>query len=371
VPLSEACECLRTCLPDVRHGAPVQQYRSDAGIVEAMLTQNAKLSKEAEKARAHMTGLSLAPNTTWARSHEERRWRTGVRADTQVHDNLCVGATDGCRKACLVSSGHGVEKFNMKRKRGLTRALVNYPLHFLRVLVEAIEKFEQEELCFDFNPWVRLNTFSDIPWEVVIPDLFEYFQPTRRDPKRVGFYDYTKVTGRGPNPTGNYDLTFSLSEWNRPQATEALEDGMRLAVVFVGKQPTPGEKLRWENGELYKVANGDDNDYRPGDPAPSIVALSYKSVKGVRLSSLQPEVFNFVNEVEREGFDPIWGLTPDPKRERQPRKRKVRRNRAARRVSRQVAFLVHAFQVPGGYLAVDGHRPMQTNAYSALDEEPT
>jgi hypothetical protein len=64
---------------------------------------------------------------------------------------------------------------------------------------------------------------SDIPWELVCPELFELFPD-------LGFYDYTKVPGR----TGfdNYDLTFSFSGTNERQTKSEIARGHRVAVVY-------------------------------------------------------------------------------------------------------------------------------------------
>jgi hypothetical protein len=111
---------------------------------------------------------------------------------------------------------------------------------------------------------VRLNVFSDIPWELVFPELFEIVPGV--------YYDYTKVPWRTPAP--NYDLTFSYSGRNFGQMQEELERGRRVAVVFLAKR----HKLPSTFMDM-PVVDGDISDARPLDPPGVIVGLSYKVPK--------------------------------------------------------------------------------------------
>jgi hypothetical protein len=75
-------------------------------------------------------------------------------------------------------------------------------------------------------PLVRLNVFSDLPWEMMAPGLFDDF-------RNVQFYDYTKVPGRVV--PDNYDITFSYAGTKRNVDSmdhEIRDLGRRVAVVF-------------------------------------------------------------------------------------------------------------------------------------------
>jgi len=159
---------------------------------------------------------------------------------------LCAGSSALCRKTCLVFTGqNGAVAFNDISKMFTERALFFAPLAFARMLIEAIEVHYAYCKKANLKPFVRLNVYSDIPWELLFPDLFDYFEKKYgHDVEKGGlaFYDYTKVPGRGPNPKPNYDLTFSYSGGNIVAMREALRSGMRAAVVFL-RATASGSKL--------------------------------------------------------------------------------------------------------------------------------
>lgn len=245
---------------------------------------------------------------------------------------LCAGSSDACRRTCLVFTGqNGAVAYNDISKLMTERAMFFEPLAFGRMLIEAIEKHYTACKRSGLKPFVRLNVYSDIPWELFFPDMLDHFEAKYgHDIHRGGlwFYDYTKVPGRGPKPRPNYDLTFSYSGGNLNAVREALAGNMRAAVVFLravasgskeslfevtaGKtierlsamtkaaavakfrEKHPGlraaptvEKLR---GPTYKpaepltdlvfegapVIDGDSYDMRPLDPGNVVVGLRFK-----------------------------------------------------------------------------------------------
>jgi hypothetical protein len=148
------------------------------------------------------------------------------------------------------------------------------------------------------EPYVRLNVFSDLPWELICPELFAEHPNTR-------FYDYTKVVNRDLSATPNYDLTFSFSGDNKPGVAYELNRGRRIAVVFIptvvkeAAERARGEGLRTHldadalfgssTGSPLEIVDGDVSDVRPrdgghglGDPddKPVIVGLRWKIPMG-------------------------------------------------------------------------------------------
>lgn len=113
--------------------------------------------------------------------------------------------------------------------------------------------------------FVRLNVLSDLPWELIWPELFERLGD-------VCFYDYTKVAGREPPP--NYDLTFSYSGTNWRLSESELAAGRRCAVVFFADRAGKRFPETWRG---YRVVPGDDHDIRPLDPPGVVVGLNYKT----------------------------------------------------------------------------------------------
>lgn len=156
----------------------------------------------------------------------------------------CAFASAGCMKACLVNSGMrytglkdilgypiGYEDTDAEYKRlnlGFWQiAFIANPYYFLRLLIEAIYnhgmKHELELATYNVKQRylgtkkdlinvskyekvipasVRLNIFTDYPWELIYPDLFSLFDLKKPkgfadyQPMRIQFYDYTKVPGR-------------------------------------------------------------------------------------------------------------------------------------------------------------------------------
>lgn len=97
--------------------------------------------------------------------------------------------------------------------------------------------------------WVRLNVLSDLPWELIFPDLLSDKPApdtgTTLRPSWGGFYDYTKVGARRPGP--NYDLTLSYAGDNRGACMAHLAQGGKVAAVFV-RAVDPRQKQRQKAG---------------------------------------------------------------------------------------------------------------------------
>jgi hypothetical protein len=111
---------------------------------------------------------------------------------------------------------------------------------------------------------VRLNTFSDLPWESIAPALFV---------TRVKFYDYTKWPMGSRLAPGNYKLTYSVSENTKEsEARNLLAAGHNIAVVF---DTLRGQELP---STCYgvPVVDGDLSDDRTYDPARVVVGLRAK-----------------------------------------------------------------------------------------------
>ena len=173
--------------------------------------------------------------------------------------NVCPMASLGCKKACLHTAGNPV--FQAQKDKGrINRArfyMQDRP-NFMKQLVRELENFVK--WCKKNNKIgvVRLNTTSDISWEI-----FEIFQ----------FYDYTKIQkramkfARGEYPP-NYHLTYSLNEDNYNKAIKVLKNGGNVAVVFRKDLP------KTFNG--YKVINGDEHDLRYLDKKNVVVGLKAK-----------------------------------------------------------------------------------------------
>jgi len=164
---------------------PVAQYETAHSMSRSILGQNYKTAKQTPERPSDVQGLSLLPYNLGGKMSARPLAMRGL--------GLCVGNSAACRAACLVYSGHNtIDIYNMVVKTSRTEALLLKPLAFARMLVENV-RFHMERKRSDYEPFCRLNVFSDIPWELVLPGLFEMFPDDR-------FYDYTKVPGRETPP---------------------------------------------------------------------------------------------------------------------------------------------------------------------------
>jgi len=260
VDLQSARDCYRQFRVD--QGAPPTK-----GQVPQLLTPptaNAKLGKGLKNGIFEF-GLSLAP------------------AMLSILWNICRFSTANCRKGCVAYAGHGEMPWVIKARVIKTLFLAEHPAEFLTLLVYELQKVWDK---YGVDARVRLNNFSDIPWETIYVTphgvevqqqraitLFEMFP-------RLRFYDYTKWGIRAMDANlgafewpGNYRLTYSASEktTNEGIVRQALQ-GVNTAVLFdvpVG-QPLPGI---WQG---VQVIDGDLHDDRWLDPSYVIVGLRAK-----------------------------------------------------------------------------------------------
>ena len=179
--------------------------------------------------------------------------------------NVCPMASAGCKAACLHTAGNPIfQKQKDKGRINRTRYYMQSRVEFLNQLTKEIKNFEIWCSKNNFIPVVRLNTTSDIPWE--IHNIFELFP-------KIQFYDYTKIYKRavkfvkGEYPK-NYHLTYSLNEDNKDLAFNILKMGGNISAVFRKDLPNTYKG--------YKVVNGDEHDLRFLDLQNSIVGLKAK-----------------------------------------------------------------------------------------------
>jgi hypothetical protein len=219
---------------------------------------NAKLAKAG--GRGWQTwGLSLAP------------------AKSAGGPTVCPNATPGCMRFCVSGSGNAIAFRNVAEgRRKLTRLLRDYPAAFCRVLIQDVLDASARASSSGDGCAIRLNVFSDIEWERVLPVLFELMEPLG-----VLAYDYTKILGRTVPPS--YKLTLSHSERNGLGTFEAWqslppEDRPAIAVPVDVKR---GHALPTMWGDRA-VVDGDADDRRFLDPPGVAVLLRSKVTRNGR-----------------------------------------------------------------------------------------
>lgn len=192
-------------------------------------------------------------------------------ADLSGVGNVCPKASAGCKAACLNTAGHGgmfkkgtttnvVQEARIRRTKWFFADTVS----FMEALVADIVLAQKQAARQGLIPVFRLNGTSDIVWEKIQVGTFRNIM--ERFPA-LQFYDYTKIPKR--KPPYNYHLTFSRSECNDDDCETAVQQGMKISVVF-NKVP--------EYWYGRKIINGDAHDLRFLDDSkgPIVVGLKAK-----------------------------------------------------------------------------------------------
>ena len=183
---------------------------------------------------------------------------------TQSGFQVCPMASEGCKKACLYTAGHGAFNNVQQGRINKTRWFIQERNTFMDQLRKEINNHVKNATRKGFIPCIRLNGTSDISWEAT--GIFEQFP-------EVQFYDYTKIYKRalkfvnGQYPS-NYHLTYSLNEDNYKEAFDILLKGGNISAVFRNELP--------ENYKGYKVINADETDLRFTDDNNIIAGLKAK-----------------------------------------------------------------------------------------------
>lgn len=191
--------------------------------------------------------------------------------------NVCPMASQGCIRACLNTAGNpAYAKGKRAARNRKTKAYFQVRDAFMTFLVREIELHERSARKQGMMAAVRLNATSDIPWEKVPVKIGRRtFANIMAAFPRVTFYDYTARHNRRDLPK-NYTLTYSLKEDNEHRVSEALANGMNVAVVFNVKRLHPLPGAYELAGIPLAVIDGDEHDYRPADPCGAIVGLRAK-----------------------------------------------------------------------------------------------
>jgi hypothetical protein len=183
-----------------------------------------------------------------------------------------MASVAGCDIACLYSAGRGAYSSVQNARINKTNWFYQDRQSFINQLIKNIKTLINKANKQGLTPLIRLNGTSDIKWENIDFDyqgvhynnIMELFSD-------IQFYDYTKIINRDNLPA-NYDLTFSYS--GKPEfikyVNQAINKGMRIAVVFKDKNNLPDEFMG------LTVVNGDNSDIRHIDPQNAIVALYAK-----------------------------------------------------------------------------------------------
>ena len=191
--------------------------------------------------------------------------------------NVCAKATAECIKGCLNTSGRAKMeksyKTMMNARINKTKFFYENREQFNKILFHEVGMYAKRTANKGKEFAVRLNGTSDLN-----PILFkENGKNILETYPNIQFYDYTKVLNRIElaKKYPNYDLTFSFTGYNWSDCEIALQNNVRVAMIFnVSKsEPLPSHY------NCYPVVDGDKYDYRPLDSKNVIVGLRWKSIK--------------------------------------------------------------------------------------------
>ena len=198
---------------------------------------------------------------------QKKGYRTAIlylAPSTQSGFQVCPMASEGCKKACLYTAGHGAFSNVQQGRINKTRWFMQDRQSFLTQLKKEISNHIKNCDKKGYIPCVRLNGTSDISWENY--DIIQAFP-------NVQFYDYTKIYKRalkyvnGQYPS-NYHITYSLNEDNKKEAFEILKLRGNISAVF--------RKYLPKTYQGYTVINADDTDLRFTDDINIIAGLVAK-----------------------------------------------------------------------------------------------
>ena len=177
-----------------------------------------------------------------------------------------------CFATCLDTSGHGNWATVIEARRKRTRLWFDEPARFVDMLCGELAELQGKAERLGLRPAVRLNTFSDIPWEHALPAVF-------LDHPRIQWYDYTKSMIRTVRSLDaypydwplNYDLTYSWNEDTSEVFCRTLTHlGGKIALVLRDGAELP------EGIKSWQCVDGDAHDATFLYPPRSVLLLRPK-----------------------------------------------------------------------------------------------
>lgn len=242
---------------------------------KTMIYKNRAQAKK-ETGLSYLGGVGLSSKMEKGLKYNEATYVLYLAPADRSGREVCPMRTPECTAACLNESGRNridIHKNNINNARiKKTNLFFDHRNFFMHWLVDEIATERAKAVAAGMRFSVRLNGTSDLsPEQFYILDehgkrnILEIFPD-------VQFYDYTKVDRRFEllQKYPNYDLTFSYSGRNLDAAMRALDEKIRVAVVF---EKVPDQF--WGR----PVVDGDAYDMRYLDNRDVVVGLKYKQVR--------------------------------------------------------------------------------------------
>lgn len=189
--------------------------------------------------------------------------------------NLCPMASKGCAAACLSRSGQSGMPAQQRGQAVRTAFLLSHPVQAGLLIGNELRLALRKHGRIN----LRLNTTSDIRWELIAPDMVAALS-------RAGvlMYDYTAWSPGDRAESQAYSLTYSAKETAHTSddyLVGILASGGNVAMPFTTKR---GDALpaQWQG---FRVIDGDKSDERRNDPRGVVVGLRAKGYEWKRDNS--------------------------------------------------------------------------------------
>jgi hypothetical protein len=245
----------------------------------------ANTTTQAYLTRPHHRLLSDSEANTKLAKNLAPTWGLSLAQHNLSGYNVCPYATPGCIASCVGKCGMaGVFPKVMQARIAKTRLFFHDRPTFLGQLVKELRQKDARCERLGVVGVVRLNVFSDLPWENWI-DLSAF--------KNLRFYDYTKNLGRAFAALAdlrysNYRLCYSVNEdSDMDDVRTLLARGGTAAIVLNVRYVNANNKGPMPDTiDNIRVIDGDVSDDRGLDPRGVYVGLRLKGRKSFRAEAL-------------------------------------------------------------------------------------
>lgn len=202
--------------------------------------------------------------------------------------NVCSASGD-CERFCVSFTGKGGIPTVQKARIRKTLLFMNDRVTFFELLENDICQLAEHAHQQRKQLVIRLNTFSDLAFELIKPELFKSFHD-------VLFIDYTKRKDRilryirGLFPK-NYFLAYSHNEKSEDFSIYALQNGVNVSFVVRRPKQIP---LKIEGFQVT------DADYSDSWIIDNIGTIGILKAKGKLISSDSPFVLDSFDQINAQ-----------------------------------------------------------------------
>lgn len=241
------------------------------GTGNAKIAHNVIRTYTISLASSDSAGKNTCPRAM-RRSLIERMRQRG-KTEQQINTWANERGLSMCSDVCVLHySGRGQMDNVQKARHNLTNWLFEDRKSFKSALLRRLERIHKD---YGSNVAVRPNVDSDILWERLIPEMFDF---------PFYWYDYTKVSKRLGNVPANYHLTYSVNDGSLTEDWQRVYDtDSNIAVAFDSLWLPSRHRYGYlpaaytdPNGYTWPVVDGDASDLTFLSPPGTCRGLRFK-----------------------------------------------------------------------------------------------